>query len=225
LAANLKDATSSLRAIDLSTDKYQTHGNKKEPDIIISSGLAQGKESFNSLLEEFEKILNEIDEIKYKTGIAQLSALKEKIDKFKIHLDDVSSLMESENDKLSGSQDSDLPEGTRQILMVSNHKIICANYRHSSADPVPKSTIVIELRGYASPSSHQSLTKAFIIFVNDTEKVLVPTYNKSRGEIKLWSHYRNLNAVLQQINEKAVYCWIGRFGNGHIYGDVHTSHI
>lgn len=59
----------------------------------------------------------------------------------------------------------DLPEGTRQILIVTSHHFISANYLESSASGKNFSRLVLELRGYSSPSSDPGLNHASIVFM------------------------------------------------------------
>ncbi len=117
----------------------------------------------------------------------------------------------------------DLPEGTRQILIVTSHHFISANYVESSASGKNFSRLVLELRGYSSPSSDPGLNHASIVFMDDSEKVHCPTYTRASGVIRLWMHYRDLPMVLAQMKESNVYCWIGHFAGGHIWGDIHTN--
>jgi hypothetical protein len=124
----------------------------------------------------------------------------------------------------SGTPTDDLPVGSRQILIVKAHIITSSNYLESASSNKTDSSSVIMLTGKASPSSDQTLDHAYIHFFNDTSTLARPYYNKARGEIKLSMHYRNLPTVLAQLHEPQVYCWIGHFASGHIYGDIHTGH-
>lgn len=120
--------------------------------------------------------------------------------------------------------EEDLPEGKRQILIVRGHSLTAANFVESQASGKIDSSTVLLLSGNPSPSSNPLLQHAYITFVNDEGKLRRPSYSASRGIIWLWMPLRLLPSVLAQIHEPNVYCWIGHFANGHIYGDIHTTH-
>ena len=118
----------------------------------------------------------------------------------------------------------DLPEGTRQILMVSGHSLITANFVASQPSGKIDSSAVLLLTGNASPSSHPNLKRAYVTFVDDAAPIRSPAYSEAQGTIWLTMRFRNLPMVLSQVHEPNVYCWIGRFAQGHLYGDIHTAH-
>ena len=120
--------------------------------------------------------------------------------------------------------ESDLPEGTRQILLVDSHHLFTANWVDSTQSGKTSSATVVLLTGSNSPSSDKELSKAYVTVIEDGGKVRTPKYVKARGAIYLWVHQRQLENLLVQIHEPSVYCWVGHFSGGHIYGDVHTSH-
>lgn len=120
--------------------------------------------------------------------------------------------------------ESDLPEGTRQILLVDSHHLFTTNWVDSSQSGKTNSATVVILTGKHSPSSDKELSKAYITVVEDGEKVQAPKYVKARGAIYIWVHQRQLENLLVQVHEPSVYCWVGHFPRGHIYGDIHTSH-
>ena len=119
----------------------------------------------------------------------------------------------------------DLPEGSRQILIVSGHNLITSNFVESQATGKIDSSAVLLLTGQAAPSSDPLLQRAYITFVDDAAgKLRGPSYSKAEGIIWLFLPLRMLPVVLAQIHEPNVFCWIGHFANGHIWGDIHTSH-
>lgn len=118
----------------------------------------------------------------------------------------------------------DLPEGTRQILIVKQHCMFSADWLDSAASGKTSSASVLLLLGDPSPHSDQTLKGAYVTFVEDGKNVRQPSYDKARGIIRLELHHRNLPTTLMQLHEPNVYCWVGHFANGHIYGDVHTAH-
>ena len=115
----------------------------------------------------------------------------------------------------------DLPEGSRQILIVSDHNIVSAGYISGGNT---NSQSVIILTGQPSPSSDPVLKVAYIMFVPDGDAIRTPQYTKLAGRIDIWVHQRNLQTILTQIHEGNVFCWIGHFANNHIYADIHSSH-
>ncbi len=118
----------------------------------------------------------------------------------------------------------DLPEGTRQILVVSGHTLISSNFVESQATGRTGGDAQMILRGKPSPSSDPLLNTAYITFVADGVTLRRPSYSKAQGKLWLWMHFRSLPLVLTQIHEPSVYCWIGRFAGGHIWADVHAGH-
>ena len=142
-----------------------------------------------------------------------------------ISKDDVDYLTDLTATSASASN-RDLPVDTRQILLVTKHSVITSNSVDSTASGITQSATVVKLAGVHSPSSDPTLTTAYITFVEDSAKVPVPRFIKKKkgSEIRLWMHHRNLAALLFQLHEPNVYCWIGHFKGGHIYGDVHTGH-
>lgn len=126
-----------------------------------------------------------------------------------------------ENSQTEQACSNDLPEGTRQILIVSNHHLFTAGFIDGKKT---NSQTVVVLTGQPSPNSDSRLNKAYLRFVPDDALVPPPRYVASSGTVHIWLHHRNLETVLTQIHEGKVYCWIGHFANGHVYADVHTSH-
>ena len=120
--------------------------------------------------------------------------------------------------------EEDLPEGKRQILIVSGHSLISSNYIESQASGRVDSNAQLLLSGKASPHSNPLLQHAYITFFEDGAKLRRPSYSAARGIIWLWMPLRMLPVILAQIHEPNVYCWIGHFAGGHIWGDVHTAH-
>lgn len=120
--------------------------------------------------------------------------------------------------------EEDLPEGTRQILLVAGHSMITSNFLLNTSSGKTDSQAVILLWGNPSPSSDPNLKRIYITFIEDNAKVRRPDFNKAGGTIRLWMHCKNMPMVLAQLHEPNVYGWIGHFGQGQIYADIHTSH-
>jgi len=118
----------------------------------------------------------------------------------------------------------DLPEGKRQILLVRQHHLFSANWLESAESGVTDSATVLLLTGKPSPSSDRKLRAAYVTFVREPAKLRRPSYCGTRGVLRLFMRYDNLPTVLAQVHEELVYCWVGHFGNGHLYGDIHTAH-
>jgi hypothetical protein len=79
------------------------------------------------------------------------------------------------------------------------------------------------LQGNPSPSSDRGLKLAVIQFVNDSDRIRIPQYIAERGTIYLDMRISQMGGVLAQLHEPDLYCWIGHFEGGHIYGDIHTN--
>ena len=120
--------------------------------------------------------------------------------------------------------EEDLPEGKRQILIVSGHSLTSSNYVESQATGRVDSVAQLLLSGKASPSSDPALQHAYVTFMAEGDKLRRPSYSRARGVIWLWMPIRMLPLVLAQIHEPNVYCWIGHFAQGHIWADIHTGH-
>ena len=117
----------------------------------------------------------------------------------------------------------DLKPGERQILIVHRHFIYTQNVRPSDTQPEPYSKTVVMLEGIPTASSDQNFKQAIIRFEKDDKDLRPPKFLRNRGQLHLWFHYRHLDAFVSQIHEPKVYCWAGKFQNGHVYGDVHTA--
>jgi len=122
------------------------------------------------------------------------------------------------------TDERDLPEDSRKILRVTGRTLISSNLRDNDTSQKTYSVSVLLLRGTSTSKTDTVLNRAYITFVEDTAHVPRPAYSKDKGIIYLWMHYRNLNTVLAQIQRPSTYCWIGRFKDGHIYGDIHSEH-
>ncbi len=113
----------------------------------------------------------------------------------------------------------DLPEGTRQILMVEQVALYTANWRVSASNRTVGSLPYIQLLGTPSPSSQ--VTSGYIRFV-DVADLRQPHYVAPRKQITLFVDYRTMPQVLAQLEQANRYLWIGHFSGGHIYGDLHS---
>lgn len=127
------------------------------------------------------------------------------------------------SDSFEETDRDDLPEGMRQILTVTGYSLTAANFLDSATSGKTFSKTVMLLTGKATPGSYQDLNHAYVIFEGNDQKLRRPYFNKKQKNIRLWLHQKHLPTVLAQLNQPKVYCWIGHFGNGHIYGDIHTS--
>lgn len=127
-------------------------------------------------------------------------------------------------DLASASHERDeLPEGSRQILIVDSHRFVCSNFLDSTASGKTDSRTVLRLSGQPSPSSHPELAHAYITFVDGQGSVPSPAYSRTKGAIFLWLRSSALPAVLAQMSAPRAYCWIGHFAGGHLYADIHTE--
>ncbi len=117
---------------------------------------------------------------------------------------------------------ADLPEGSRQILLVNQHVLFTTSYQPKAGQPSESATVVL-LSGKASPSSDQSLKVAYITVVADGKTLRRPNYSRAAGVIRMEVHARNLPTLLRQLELPKVYCWIGHFPTEHIYADVHAT--
>jgi hypothetical protein len=115
---------------------------------------------------------------------------------------------------------NDLPEGTRQILEIKNYAMINANWLLSSASGKTGREAVILLTGSSTPSSE--VVKAYLRFV-DADAQKPPSYIKELKRIDLYLDIRSLPMTLEQLKHKNRYIWVGKFSNGQIYGDMHST--
>lgn len=114
----------------------------------------------------------------------------------------------------------DLPVGARQILYVDTAVFYTSGFVPSAADPTPGSQGYILLKGRPSPSS--DVTSGYIRMV-PRDEVKAPRYSKTTKQIQLWVDQAYLQMVLAQMQHAKRYLWIGAFGGGHVYGDLHTA--
>jgi len=136
--------------------------------------------------------------------------------------DEVSSLRNISGDQLGGSRGGDLQVGDRVILQVKDHVTVSKNWREKKG-ATPEARIVLILRGVGVGSSSGKIEKAYVILVPDDEKLREPKYLSKPKAIHMWIHQRMLPTVLSQLSDQYVYCWMGNFGDGHIYADIHSS--
>lgn len=113
-----------------------------------------------------------------------------------------------------------LPEGSRQILIVEGAVLTSASWVERTGVPT-KAMSVVMLRGRPSPSSDRSLTLAYLTFVPEPAPLRAPTFGA--GVIRLFMRPAMLSTVLAQVKSKNVFCWVGQFADGHLYGDVHAA--
>jgi hypothetical protein len=144
----------------------------------------------------------------------------EKFDGLDLSKDEVDGLLEAISWDPSRGKD-DLPVDTRKILKVESHVVVSANWLMSASSGLKGAQSVFILLGPSSGVAEGEANKAYIVF--SQEKVKTPRFVKSSGAIYLWMPERMLPIVQSQLGDKSVYCWIGHFENGHIYGDIHSS--
>jgi hypothetical protein len=111
----------------------------------------------------------------------------------------------------------DLPEGTRQILLIKEYNLINANWIDGGKKD---SRAAILLTGHHSPSSE--VTSGNILFLPRGE-VRTPDYDRDRKTLVLFFDIALLQATVEQLSYRHRYAWIGHFSGGHIYGDIHAS--
>ncbi|MDP8207744.1 MAG: hypothetical protein P9L92_13840 [Candidatus Electryonea clarkiae] len=114
----------------------------------------------------------------------------------------------------------------RQILIINSFSIHTASSKPSDDNPVTSSNVWIQLFGIHSPSSDPDLKEALVTFVPDGEKIRTPMYSKVKHQIYLFLPHSHLDCVLNMLrNDPHLYCWIGFFGDGHIYSDIHSYSV
>lgn len=106
----------------------------------------------------------------------------------------------------------------RQILIVDKVVHTASNFIISNADKTPRCRSEMTLTGRPSPSSE--VEKAYLRFV-PTQDLRTPAYIPERKTIFLTLDEKFQSPVLHTIALKNLYCWIGAWPNGHIYGDIH----
>tara|TARA_B100000315_G_C14394114_1_gene503416 strand:+ start:374 stop:841 length:468 start_codon:yes stop_codon:yes gene_type:complete len=112
----------------------------------------------------------------------------------------------------------------RHILIVTDYTVIVSNWRVSMHNKKTASRSTIQLTGYPSPNSSPMLRTAILTFVPDGESVRRPVAKSDGSGFYLFLHNSNLATVLSMLSDHAtLYCWIGEFADGHIYGDIHGS--
>jgi hypothetical protein len=118
----------------------------------------------------------------------------------------------------------------RQILSVKSYVVVSGSYKPDSAS-APEVGRYILLTGKHSPSSCELLDKAYLHFVNEKKQLRTPSFSvrmtngkPTSAEIRLFYLESQFEAIQYQLSiAKDIYCWRGVFGNGHIWGDIHTS--
>ena len=106
----------------------------------------------------------------------------------------------------------------RQILMVDDIVFHAAGILPQTGASAT-SQAVLAIGGRPSPSS--KVDKGHIIFA-ETAAIRTPHWNEAAARITLWLDLRLLPIVLEQARHSERYLWIGAFGNGHIYSDLHS---
>lgn len=109
-----------------------------------------------------------------------------------------------------------LPEGGRQILIVSGYTLVSSNFQ-SQSQPVENRTEIV-VSGHPSPSS--DVTSALLRFVDDRAPS-APQYNGTTKRITLFFPLDRVHIVLAQLAHANRYVWIGKFPTQD-YGDVHS---
>lgn len=119
----------------------------------------------------------------------------------------------------NGAVLADLPEGSRQILIVDDFAMFSANWQVSTTNPSVHGQPHIKLMGRASPSS--DVSHGYIRFVDGSLRR--PSYSASRKRIDIYMPSWALAQVHQQLSHANRYLWVGHFAGGHIYGDLHST--
>ncbi len=115
-----------------------------------------------------------------------------------------------------------LPYGTRQILEIENYQITSANYVDNKVSNTAHCRCQILVTGCPSPSSSKKLSHGYIRFV-EPHLIKYPAYDHKAGRINILINQDFMQATLTQLTHSQKYLWIGQFGNGHLYADIHST--
>lgn len=116
------------------------------------------------------------------------------------------------------SRGSDLEVGDRAILIVKGHNIV---HHNQSVNGKVTSGRTIVLRGKKSPSTKYPLDKAYLRFLSG---VRPPRYSKKSQAIELFYPDSYFEAIIAQLLNPDSACFVWRYGDDEIYGDVHSAH-
>ena len=122
--------------------------------------------------------------------------------------------------------DTDIRYGKRFIMRVNSFVPITSSCIQSSDDKATKNNVIIKLLGNCTGNADPELTTSYLLFykLKGNEKLRKPIYSSNKHEIYLFYPIEFYQAVLNQLRyDKTLYCWIGFFDNGHVYGDLHSA--
>lgn len=126
----------------------------------------------------------------------------------------------------SGAKDRCV-EWQRQILIVKSYSSVHGNFvRKTNSKPEGASYIILE--GEKSPSSCDLLKKAYIEFIPRDQPLRKPQFIIRNGsaEIRLFYSEDRMAEIQHTLSStNNLYCWIGLFADGHVWGDIHASSI
>ena len=108
----------------------------------------------------------------------------------------------------------------REILVIDTFTLYSAGFIPSAADPTPRSEIYLRLDGHPSPSS--TVTHGFLRFA-PRDALKAPVFKASSKELHLWVDIEGLPQVMEQMKMTYRFLWVGFFGGGHVYGDLHAA--
>ena len=117
------------------------------------------------------------------------------------------------------STDPNLPEGTRQILVIKSYRMISDNWQDNATNKNVFCSPHIELSGHPTPSSEA--VRGYIRFV-DPSGLKRPFYSKKTKTITIYMDFRAIPLILEQLGHSQRYLWVGHFSGGHYYGDMHS---
>lgn len=120
---------------------------------------------------------------------------------------------------LFGLTGPDVCQPARQILIVNDVVCHAAGFVRASGG-LPEAQAYLVLTGGPSPSSE--VTRGFLRFVPRAD-LRAPSYSAATKTITLWLPVDTLVQVLAQVRHGRRYLWIGWFGAGQVYGDLHTA--
>ena len=124
-----------------------------------------------------------------------------------------------EGQKSNKATDPNLPEGTRQILVIKTYRMISDNWQDNDQNKNIFCSPHLELSGHPTPSSE--VVRGYIRFV-DPNGLKRPRYSKKTKTITIYMDFRAMPMILEQLKHSQRYLWVGHFSGGHYYGDMHT---
>ncbi len=136
-------------------------------------------------------------------------AVEEEIDRQINHVRDVMNLDESRGGDQHG----------RQILEIRNARYHTSGYLPDRGAGATSQAYIV-FQGTPTPSS--DVTGGVIRFVG-SDDLRMPYFDEASKIIHLWVDRAYLRMVIEQLKHRKQYLWIGFFGEGHTYGDLHSD--